>query len=53
MRDVSLWRNLLGIEKTVLERVVFDEDAQVLVAHVRPIARQRGRCGRCRRRSPH
>ncbi|MCK0438636.1 ISL3 family transposase [Gordonia alkaliphila] len=52
MRDVSLWRNLLGIEKTVLERVVFDEDAQVLVAHVRPVARQRGRCGRCQRRSP-
>lgn len=52
MRDVSLWRSLLGIEKTVLERVEFDEDAEVLVAHVRPTARQRGRCGKCRRRSP-
>lgn len=52
MRDVSLWRSLLGVEKAVLERVEFDEDAQVLVAHVRPAARQRGRCGVCGRRSP-
>ena len=52
MRDVSLWRGLLGVEKTVLERVEFDEDAQVLVAHVRPTKRQRSRCGVCSRRSP-
>ena len=52
MRDVSLWQCLLGVEKTVVEGVEFDEDAQVLVAHVRPAARQRGRCGLCRRRSP-
>ena len=52
MRDVSLWRGLLGVEKTVLERVEFDEDAQVLVAHVRPAKRQRSRCGVCGRRSP-
>lgn len=52
MRDVSLWRGLLGVEKTVIERVEYDEDAQVLVAHVRPISRQRGRCGLCQRRCP-
>ena len=52
MRDVSLWRCLLGVEKTVIERVEFDEDAELLVAHVRPTKRQRGRCGICRRRSP-
>lgn len=52
MRDVSLWRSLLGVEKAVLERVEFDEAALVLVAHVRPSARQRGRCGVCGRRSP-
>ena len=52
MRDVSLWRGLLGVEKTVLERVEFDEDAEVLVAHVRPTKRQRSRCGVCGRRSP-
>jgi transposase len=52
VRDVSLWRCLLGVEKAVIERVEFDEDAEVLVAHVRPVARQRDRCGICRRRSP-
>lgn len=52
MRDVSLWRGLLGVEKTVIERVEYDEEAQVLVAHVRPVSRQRGRCGLCRRRCP-
>ncbi len=52
MRDVSLWRGLLGVEKSVIERIEFDEDAELLVAHVRPVSRQRGRCGVCRRRSP-
>ena len=52
MRDVSLWRSLLGVEGTVIEGVEFDEDAQVVVAHVRPVSRQRGRCGVCRRRCP-
>ena len=48
MRDVSLWRGLLGVEKAVIERVEFDEDAERLVAHVRPIKRERDRCGVCR-----
>jgi len=52
VRDVSLWRGLLGVEKTVIERVEFDEEAELLVARVRPSKRQRGRCGVCRRRSP-
>lgn len=52
MRDVSLWRGVFGVDKTVIERVEFDEDAEVLVAHVRPVKRQRDRCGVCRRRSP-
>lgn len=52
MRDVSLWGRLLGVEKAVVERMEFDEDAEVLVAHVRPVKRQRGRCGACGRRSP-
>lgn len=51
MRDVSLWRALVGVEKTVIERVEFDEDAEVLVVHVRPERRQRGRCGICGRHS--
>jgi transposase len=52
VRDVSLWRGVFGVEKTVIERVEFDEDTEVLVAHVRPVSRRRGRCGLCRRRSP-
>ena len=52
MRDVSLWRSLLGVEKTVVERVEFDEASEVLVAHVRPTKRECGRCGICGRRSP-
>ena len=43
---------MLGVEKTVVERVVFDEDESVIVASVRPGRGQRRRCGICRRRSP-
>jgi hypothetical protein len=43
---------LLGVEKTVVERVVFDEDEAVIVASVRPGRGQRRRCGICWRRSP-
>jgi transposase len=52
VRDVSLWRGLLGVEKTVIERVEFDEDAGLVVAHARPTCRARGRCGVCGRPSP-
>jgi len=52
VRDASLWRALLGVEKTVIELVEFDEDAELLVAHVRPTSRAGGRCGICSRRSP-
>ncbi|HET7469866.1 MAG TPA: ISL3 family transposase [Gemmatimonadales bacterium] len=52
MRDVSLWRAVLGVDKTVVERVEYDEQGELVVAHVRPTARARGRCGVCRRRCP-
>jgi transposase len=52
VRNARLWAGLLGVEKTVVERVVFDEDEGVLVASVRPGRGQRRRCGICRRRSP-
>jgi len=43
----------LGVEETaVIEGVEFDDDAELLVAHVRPASRQRSRCGLCRRPSP-
>jgi transposase len=54
VQNATLWRALLGVEKTVVEHIEFDEDEQLLVAHVRPRARAGARacCGRCGRRSP-
>ncbi len=52
MRNTSLWGALLGVEKTVVEEVEFDEDEQVLIAHVRLRAGVRGRCGACGRKCP-
>ena len=49
MRELSLWRALLGVQETVIEDIEFDPAAGQLVAHVRPAARSRDRCGRCRR----
>jgi transposase len=52
VQNATLWRALLGVEKTVVEDIEFDEDEQLLVAHVRPTRRASSRCGRCQRRSP-
>lgn len=50
---LRIWRMLLGVgEATVVESVDVDDDAEVVVARVRPKARQRGRCGRCGRPAP-
>ncbi len=50
MRNARVWAGLLGVDHTVVERVEFDEDEQLLVAHVRPTRSRRDRCGRCNRR---
>lgn len=52
MRGVRLWARLLGVEKTVVERVEFDDGAGVVVVSVRPGRGQRRRCGVCSRRCP-
>ena len=54
MQNATLWRALLRVEKTIVEDIEYDEDEQLLVAHVRlrARARARSRCGRCDRRSP-
>ncbi|MGH3095171.1 MAG: ISL3 family transposase [Streptosporangiales bacterium] len=52
MRGGRVWARLMGVEKTVVDEVELVEDEEVLVAHVRPHRRERGRCGVCRRRSP-
>lgn len=51
MRDASLWRALLGVEKTVVEAVEYDESGDVVVAHVRPTRGSVGRCGVCGERA--
>ena len=50
MRTARLWAGLLGVEKTTVERVEYDEKSGVITAHVKPHERERRRCPRCRRR---
>ena len=52
MQNAKLWQRLLGVERTVVESVVFDEDAGVVVASVRPRKGATRRCGICSRRCP-
>ena len=52
MRNAKLWQRLLGVERTVVESVVFDEDASAVVASVRPRKGATRRCGICSRRCP-
>lgn len=52
MCSTRVWARLLGVEKTTVIRVEFEEDAQLLVAHVKPHERERRRCPTCRRRCP-
>jgi hypothetical protein len=40
-----VWAGLLGIERSTVERVEFDVEEGLLVAHVRPALGERGRCG--------
>jgi transposase len=50
VRNARVWARLLGIEHAVIEGLEYDEDEQLLVAHVRPSRSCRGRCGLCGRR---
>ena len=52
MRNGSVWQRVLGLVRTVVEAVVFDEDLEAVVVSVRPRKRSRQRCGRCGRRAP-
>jgi transposase len=52
VRFKRVWARLLGVEHTVIEQVAFDEEAEPIVALVRPARGQRGRCGICGRPSP-
>jgi transposase len=52
VRNKSVWERACGLTETVVEGVEFDGSADAIVVSVRPVARVRGRCGQCRRRSP-
>ncbi len=53
MLGVKVWRRLLGVDdRTVIERVEFDEEADAVVAYVRPRRLRKRRCGRCGKRAP-
>jgi transposase len=52
VRFAKVWQRLLGVERTVVEDVVFDDDGGAIVAHVRPRKGATRRCGVCSRRCP-
>jgi len=51
VRRRSVWKKLLGLGRAVVEDVELADDG-ALVVSVRPVARERDRCPRCRRRCP-
>ena len=52
MQGTTLWRRVLGVEKTtVIEHVEYDDYEQIVIAHVRPSKKLKTRCGRCHRRA--
>ncbi|MGH3514848.1 MAG: ISL3 family transposase [Pseudonocardiaceae bacterium] len=54
MRAVRVWRSVLGVQHTVIEKVELESvgGEEVLVATVRPTRSRQGRCGRCDWRAP-
>jgi len=52
VRNARLWERLLGVERTVVDQVVFDEEDEVIVASVRPRKGAKRRCGICSKRCP-
>ena len=52
MRNLRIWRTLLGVEKTIVEDVDLDLVSGILVAAVRPTASMRNRCGSCLKHCP-
>ena len=51
MRKIRVWARLLGIQRAVVEDVQIGREEEIVVA-VRPVWRERDRCGVCRRRCP-
>ena len=51
MRGIRVWARLLGLRRAVVEDVRIGSEGEVIVS-VRPVWRERDRCGVCRRRCP-
>jgi transposase len=51
VRRARVWARLLGLQRAVVEDVQIGSEDEIVVA-VRPVWRERERCGVCRRRSP-
>jgi transposase len=54
VRPLRVWKALLGLRRTVIEQVDFDDsgEREALVVSVRPRAREVDRCPYCRRHCP-
>ena len=52
MRNATLIRTMLGVEKAIIESLDLDEKTGVLVGRVRVTKSMRNRCGDCSKRSP-
>jgi transposase len=54
LRAVRVWRSVLGVQHTVIEKVELERqgEEEVLVATVRPTRSRQGRCGQCDRQAP-
>ena len=53
MLGVNIWRRMLGVDnRTVIEGIDYDEDAEAVVAHVRQRKATKRRCGLCGKRAP-
>jgi transposase len=51
VRRTRVWARLLGLQQAVVEDVQIGSEDEIVVV-VRPVWRERDRCGVCRRRSP-
>jgi len=52
VRSGRLWARLVGVQGAVIGRVLYDEQAGVVVVTARPRKHLQGRCGVCARRCP-
>jgi transposase len=50
VRNARVWHALLGVDKTVVEAVEFDEGEQILIGRVRAARGAASRCGVCQHR---